>query len=768
MHVAVVITRKYLAHARVIAEDLAAAHPDARLHVLVVDAGDERYDEPFEVRRAADLSLGREELHRMAAISDAQDFTGMLKSVFIRDLLDEGAPAVTLLDADVLVLDDIGELDRLARERGVVVTRHLTAPAGVELERTLLLTGTYNAGVLAVGPQGRNFLDWWHERTRRDCRFQPTDGFYFEQHWLDLAPSFFPCHVAEDPGLNVMRHALERRRFEWDGHRYLIDGHPVRVFHFASGFDPDHPTGVTAQAVRPEMRPSRIPALARLQRQYASALVRHGWRDVCHARYGFGRSGEIELDATARRAYREAVTAAERDGGELPPNPFDDPGGFARWLGAPVDFRREAIRVPRYLHELRVELPELHNQFGDLTGAGAQRYLAWIDAHRADIPEVLRAPAAEPDEARTDEPFDLVPGVTVAGAIGSPGNGGPLADGLLRALEATDLLHATVRWTADPVSRLATPVGAAQGAIYDVNLMCIPACELPDFDYDIGVVMRPWRYGIGFWSEPPDAAVGPALILLDEIWASTEALAEQLRFWTDKPVVALEPPLVHVEPDDESRSAAGLPAGTIVGAAIDLDRASAGQLAVAEQMLAAHGAAVEGGLDAMLALVVIGAERDLVVAERLHALAAEQGGVVVIEVPQPLDAFRVLCSVDAHLSLHRGPVAGPGLAEVIAAGVPAAAPPDALGASLTQAIIAPVGDEPGSATDALRGLFADPAATRSRARDAARLVRERRSPEAVGRRIAQRLEELAADDTIPVGPRGERPEQVSEARGART
>ncbi len=108
-----------------------------------------------------------------------------------------------------------------------------------ELEHRHLLSGLFNTGLLAVGPDSGGFLDWWAGRLARDCLVERPAGMWTDQMWVDWVPVYFDHVISRDTSLNVGIWNLdERELYEVEG-RPSVDGAPLRHFHFW-GFDPRH------------------------------------------------------------------------------------------------------------------------------------------------------------------------------------------------------------------------------------------------------------------------------------------------------------------------------------------------------------------------------------------------------------------------------------------------------------------------------------------------------------------------------------------------
>lgn len=279
-----VIDQRYLAEARVMAHSVLAREPGARVFVVIADgAATARAEEPFTPVSPADIGVDDRELARRAAIYTPQELVSSLKPLLVRHLVRRhGTPAV-LLDADCLVLGGLSALTRPAERHAVVLTPHRCAPAvhrpgAYGPEQDFLRSGVYNGGVLACGPGAGPFLDWWAPRTARDNIVDTGQALMMSQNWLSLVPALFDHHVVRDRGINVMGHNLGDDDLEWPAAGPpTVAGTPVRLHHFAGGFDAHRPLALYDGPARYPWWPdaTRRPGLARLcERRRAAARRR--------------------------------------------------------------------------------------------------------------------------------------------------------------------------------------------------------------------------------------------------------------------------------------------------------------------------------------------------------------------------------------------------------------------------------------------------------------------------------------------------------------
>lgn len=349
-----VVSRSHLPLARVLSRSLSDHSPAARLVAVVVDQRASEQAEPFEVLTPLELGIDTAELHRRAAIYDAQGLISSLRSLALQAMLARGADSALLLDADMLVVGALDDLWDLADRHGVLLSPHATVPLagrpGSWREEPLLAFGTFNGGFLGVGRGGGEFLDWVAARAARDCVPDRERGLIYTQTWLNLVPVLFPCHILRDPGVNCNAYGLDGRDLEEIDGVLTASGAPLRLFHF-TGFDAGHPQRL-ARAVGPALAGLEDrPHLARLCVAYAAMLRAEGWPS--DAPYGWAQMPDgSDLLPAMRAKYREGLLVAAQGLEREPPNPFTPEGSaaFRAWYAeVAADRRRQPRRVRRVL-----------------------------------------------------------------------------------------------------------------------------------------------------------------------------------------------------------------------------------------------------------------------------------------------------------------------------------------------------------------------------------------------------------------------------------
>jgi len=680
-----IIARNYLAHARVLANSLARHNAGARLQVIVLDDPDRsiRLDPSFDVIHADELPFDPpSELHTMAAIYDVTELATAVKPWGFAHLFARGASVVIYLDPDIEVFDSLGPLESWTRERGMLLTPHITEPLPQDGkrpdERELLQSGTYNLGFLALSAgAARSFLPWWRERLRRNCLVDTAEGLFVDQRWIDFAPALFEPTILKDPGYNVAYWNLPHRLLARDGDRLLVNGRPLRFFHY-SGFSPRTPHLLSKhQHGSLRIRLSDTPILADICQRYAAALDDAGFADSYALPYGFAvTAGGLPLDARTRKVLRRTYLEDEA-GGRTPsfPNPFSAAGAadIVQRLLRPSS---NAPGVPSWLSEIWSERADLRIAFPRIESVDAERFLGWVrtqGVREHDIPPQL-IPPSTPDVRRpAARGKKLPPGVNVYGYAFAESGTGQIVRSVVAALAAEGIPYAVVPFTRT-MSRQQhefRDLGIAAPS-FDTNLICVNADQVPLFFESMRGQLLPGARNIGLWAwevEDLPAAMAASERPLDEVWGISSFTAAALARGLTKPVRAFPLPVVVPKVRRRTRAELGMPDGFLFLFCFDYDSVFCRKNPLA--VVAAFRQAFPARADVVLYIKTTNEERHAVEGEALRAAAQGCANVVIRDAYVTNDDyFSMLDACDCYVSLHRSEGFGLTIAEAMALGKP--------------------------------------------------------------------------------------------------
>ncbi len=680
-----IIARNYLAYARVLAASLARHNPGTRLQVLILDDPNRSIPpEPsFEIIRADELPFDPlSDLYTMAAIYDVTELSTAVKPWVFEYLFDRGASVAIYLDPDIEVFDSLGSLEPLTREHGMLLTPHVTEPLPQDGkrpdERDLLLAGIYNLGFLALSAEAaKMFLPWWRKRLRRDCLNDTARGLFVDQRWIDFVPALFAPGILKDPGYNVAYWNLPHRVLTRGGDRILVNGQPLRFFHY-SGFSPRAPHLLSKhQHAMLRIHLSERPLLAELCERYAAALEEAGFADCCASPYGFAvTAGGLPLDARVRKVLRQVYLEDEAKGcAPSFPNPFSLAGAddVVQRLLRPSP---HAPGVPAYLGEIWSDRADLRIAFPRIDSVDAERFLHWVRTTgilEHDIPPQLIPPAPPEVRTRAAPDKDLTPGVNVYGYVFAESGTGQIVRSVVAALAAERIPYAVVpfKHTASRQQHVFRDLGTAAPS-FDTNLICVNADQVRLFFESMRGQLLPAARNIGLWAwevEDLPFAMAGSECHFDEVWGISSFTAAALARTLMKPVHAFPLPVVVPEVRRRTRGELGMPEGFLFLFCFDYDSVFRRKNPLAA--VAAFRQAFPDRADAVLYIKTTNAER---YAAENEALRATVGGCANIVIRDAYltsdDYFSMLASCDCYVSLHRSEGFGLTVAEAMALGKP--------------------------------------------------------------------------------------------------
>lgn len=576
-----ICSNNYVPMAKVLIESAQRHHPEATLYLCLADerladAGS-FYPDGCEVLPAATLDIP--EFREFAFRYDIMEFNTAVKPFMFRALLARGHDAVLYFDPDIEVfapLEDV--LALLGNGASFVLTPHLTRPQEGDTfpdDVGIMQAGIYNLGFLGVGAgeEADAVLRWWSRRLQYQCISEQHRGIFVDQKFMDLLPGFTDAaRVLRDTCYNVAYWNLPQRTLTQDGEGWLVDGRPLRFFHF-SGLAPANMERLSKYT--DAYRGSAIaPPLRALMRHYAARILANGHGTIPQGIYAYGRfaSGRSIPDIV-RWMFRERHLAWSHG------DPFES---YEEYLHLPVAGQwagSSACMVTNFMDYLRQREPWLQATFDPQTRAGVEGLTDWyinhadtlVDEHRLLEPVAQRAgrrsragavPRRVPAKRTAAEPDVVVIGyLRLALGLGEAGrqtlrtlvHAGLDARGLPIQLNSnSDRVYA-----GDDLEPLMQADAAARIQVFNVN-----ADQLPAVVTYLKATLRPdaYRVIVPFWElEKLPAPWHDAFDLVDEVWAPTGFIQAMLARAVTKPVLHM-PLLMDFEaPRMPKRSAFALP-----------------------------------------------------------------------------------------------------------------------------------------------------------------------------------------------------------------
>jgi hypothetical protein len=243
-----IATRSHFKYAAALASSLQRHYPTFKLKVLLIDFAGERSFRPqpsIDVHRLDELQIT--DIDHMKIYFNAFELSNCLKPFFVAYLLRKGFDKVVYLDADILAVNDFGDLFAMLDHYDFVLSPHWLQP---ELAQNsdfsahhIFDLGIYNGGMWGARQTAGaiEVMEWLMRLLPRFGFDDRQNGLFVDQKVLPLAAQLFRSQFGclEHPGYNVGYWNLHERKITRSGDRYLVNGQPAVFFHL-SGFRMEH------------------------------------------------------------------------------------------------------------------------------------------------------------------------------------------------------------------------------------------------------------------------------------------------------------------------------------------------------------------------------------------------------------------------------------------------------------------------------------------------------------------------------------------------
>ncbi len=596
------------------------------------------------VVRPDELLVDHDELRRRLGRTTPSEAAMALLPEVARLALREH-PEILIIDSAIEVLGRLDGLDRVGSESIRLVPRALVPPPTDDRHPNLgelHEAGGYLPTILAVSSGADDLLSWWSVETSRSPGMRGA--------LLDIAVTWVETTTCRSPGhgLNPSRiHASSVVHSSPTG--FEIDGYPLATID-TSGHDPTIPHRLTPY-LGARARLGDHPILADIMAERDRELVRT-------------TAPPSRRDARTW-LYAEALHRHEILNLSEPPDPCTTE--FDNWLRSPSErpdgISRAAIGLWWHRPDLQAAFPE-----PDLGPVNRRGFLRWI--HRDGVRQEGLDPAWFPSPYQPACPVTS-PGVDLAGYINAELGVGEIARLIALALDlnGTPTSLQTIGGSANRVRSEIVPDEEPRHAI---EILCVNADRIADVMESRGRDPESVHtIGVFFWeTDVATVEMRRGMAVVNEIWAGSRYVADNLRGWTDKPVHVVPIPVVVPPPEGDGRSLLGVEPGR-PAILFAYDFHSVIQRKNPEALIEVFRRTVRPEEGPVLILKSINGDRVPDQLDRLRWMTRDRHDIRIIDrYTTPGELTSMISAADIYASLHRSEGFGITIAHAMAVGTP--------------------------------------------------------------------------------------------------
>lgn len=372
-----ICARNYLGYALTLRNSFLACNPGSSFYIFLAD---EPLDAPAP---CGDIivcdEIGLPNLRDMAFRYSLLEFSTAIKPYCFKHLFAKtDAEAAVYLDPDILILRPLDHVvEGLKQGAKAIITPHITAPLPDDGEKPtnndLLRSGSYNLGfaAFAKSSEAMVFIDWWAEECRSHCLVDLEKGFFVDQKFAELIPSFIDStQILRHPGYNAAYWNLAHRQIgRMANGDWSANGELLRFFHF-SGVIPGDRNIFSKHQDR--YKPENVGDASTLLNMYLNLLEENEvsiWGAIPYG-FGFFQNGDF-IPPAARRIYSRLKEAGET------PKPFEENYARLNRKSGVVDQELTA-QISEFMYEVWKMRPDLQSAFPLSSRRGRLKYRRWF------------------------------------------------------------------------------------------------------------------------------------------------------------------------------------------------------------------------------------------------------------------------------------------------------------------------------------------------------------------------------------------------------
>lgn len=323
-----IVAKNYLALALTLGDSIKVNHPDYDFIIFLADGVDGDVDlsrQKYKIVEVQDLHI--DHWLDLAFKYDISEFSTSIKPFCFEYLMKNYFyENIMYFDPDIYIYGNLNRIENLLRENFCVITPHHSDLelnwSGAVPEGNILISGIFNLGFIAFNnsENSKFIFRWWKKRLQDKCYLERTEGFFYDQNWIQFLVSCFDegVFILRDYGHNIAWWNLHERAIKFEGEvpYVLHKADSVRYgcvfFHF-SGFDVLDQTIINKRYRKnPLFALEHQPDLAKLFSHYSERVIGNGHRDFCKLKYRFNHFDNGYVVAKLHRRLYKELTSKDR------------------------------------------------------------------------------------------------------------------------------------------------------------------------------------------------------------------------------------------------------------------------------------------------------------------------------------------------------------------------------------------------------------------------------------------------------------------------
>jgi len=374
-----IISKNYLAHARVLTDSFLKNNTNGRVFVLLTDS----LENSFEPSREKFILFNIEEI----GINNLKSFcfkytilernTGA-KASFLKFLLKKNnLKKIAYFDPDIFFTNSLENLWKLLDNKSIILTPHITEPINDNKKPTeseIMKSGIYNLGFIGISnsESSQKFLDWWEPKLLESGFSDVRKGMFTDQKWVDDVPSKFKdVFIINHPGYNVAYWNLMQRTVKISEGKISVNGKPMYFFHF-SGFVTENIEIVSKHQNRFNL--TNLKNLQPFFELYRDLLIENEYFKIkkWKCKFDYFDNG-IKIPNEARKIFVDVIKEKQNF---VDPFSVTESNSFLNYLNQNIDDRQPFLT--RLWFKIYQERDDLKHHFPDPLNQNRNDFVEWV------------------------------------------------------------------------------------------------------------------------------------------------------------------------------------------------------------------------------------------------------------------------------------------------------------------------------------------------------------------------------------------------------